>query len=80
MSKSTSHSLLSLPEELNSQPTTALSSSDTIALISLLLSIPSIIATILGAIFSYQSLKQFQAFCKSNLHIPSYSTRREWQL
>ncbi|KAH7417965.1 hypothetical protein BKA64DRAFT_635125 [Cadophora sp. MPI-SDFR-AT-0126] len=42
----------------------SLSTSDKISLITLILSIPSTIATILGVIISYKSFKQFQAICK----------------
>lgn len=44
-----------------------LSTNDRIALATLILSVPSLIATILGVIISYRSLKQFQAIRKLNL-------------
>ena len=42
----------------------ALSPSDNIALAALILSIPSVIATVFGAIISYQSFMQYQALGK----------------
>jgi hypothetical protein len=49
-----------------------MSLSDLLAVLSLLLNILGTFATILAAIFGYQSLKQFQAVCKFEEWIPMH--------
>ncbi|KAH6679185.1 hypothetical protein B0J14DRAFT_649577 [Halenospora varia] len=49
-----------------------LSTNDKIALATLILSIPSIIATVLGVIISYRSLKQFQVVRQKSDVLPIY--------
>ncbi|KAN0089219.1 hypothetical protein V8E51_019479 [Hyaloscypha variabilis] len=51
----------------------ALSSSDKIALATLILSIPGIIVTIWGAIINYQNFKHFQALSRESTMLPIHN-------